>query len=271
MQLREGKIQAALEQLHHLPDSPFFHSRALAACYSTPRPPDAEQLWAQAEKDALAFHDPEPKYGSAVNYSACRGSAFTARLLKSAIAGGFCAYENMQSESCRSPPPKCSPQRWDQTLPHLGGHLLPHGHQILGGKVPGVLPKQAVVGNLHCFHGQLKLIAHLLKVSSDDSANMHFLARLLQVEPRGRVLAGGGKRTNGQGAHLTQSGGNLIGQRHAQKIRILVSTEILKRKDGNGYGSGRGSFCVWGRRRFEAPCEDGAQSQQNYRAQPPNP
>ena len=97
--LREGKIQEAVEQLRRLPDSSFFHSRALIACYSTPRPPDAEQLWAEAEKDALAFHDPEPKYGSAVNYSACRGSAFTARLLKSAIAGGFCAYENLQSES----------------------------------------------------------------------------------------------------------------------------------------------------------------------------
>jgi hypothetical protein len=96
--LREGKTQEALDQLHRLPESSFFHSRALAACYSTPRPADAEQLWAQSEKDVLAFHDPEPRYSTAVHYNACRGNAFTARLLKSAIAGGFCGYEGLQSD-----------------------------------------------------------------------------------------------------------------------------------------------------------------------------
>ncbi len=97
--LREGKTQEALDQLHRIPESSFFHSRALAACYSAPRPADAEQLWAQSEKDALAFHDPEPRYATAVQYNACRGNAFTARLLKSAIASGFCGYEGLQSDA----------------------------------------------------------------------------------------------------------------------------------------------------------------------------
>jgi eukaryotic-like serine/threonine-protein kinase len=97
--LREGKTQEALEQLRRFSDSAFFHSRALAACYSNPRPPDAEQLLDQAEKDVLVFHDPEPRYSFAVHYNACRGNAFTARLLKSAIGGGFCAYENLQSDT----------------------------------------------------------------------------------------------------------------------------------------------------------------------------
>ncbi len=83
--LREGKMQEALGQLHRIPDSAFFHSRALAACYSSPRPSDAEQLLDQAEKDVLVFHDPEPRYSFAVHYNACRGNAFTARLAKSAI------------------------------------------------------------------------------------------------------------------------------------------------------------------------------------------
>jgi eukaryotic-like serine/threonine-protein kinase len=96
--LREGKTQDALEVLRRNPDSSFFHTRALAACYSNPRPPNAEQLFAQAEKDVLGFHDPEPKFATAVHYNACRGNAFTARLLKSAIAGGYCAYENIQSD-----------------------------------------------------------------------------------------------------------------------------------------------------------------------------
>jgi TolB-like protein/predicted Ser/Thr protein kinase len=94
--LSEGKTQEALDQLHHLPDSAFFHSRALAACYSRPRPPDAEQVLAQAEKDVLVFHDPEPRFSFAVNYNVCRGNAFTARLMKSAIESGFCGYESLQ-------------------------------------------------------------------------------------------------------------------------------------------------------------------------------
>ena len=97
--LREGKTEEALEQLHRIPQSAFFHSRALAACYSNPRPADAEQLLAQAEKDVLTFHDPEPKFSTAVHYNACRGNAFTARLMKSAITSGFCGYENMQFDS----------------------------------------------------------------------------------------------------------------------------------------------------------------------------
>jgi serine/threonine protein kinase/tetratricopeptide (TPR) repeat protein len=96
--LREGKMQEALEQLHRIPDSAFFHSRALAACYSSPRPSEAEQLLDQAEKDVLVFHDPEPRYSFAVHYNACRGNAFTARLAKSAIGSGFCGYENLQSD-----------------------------------------------------------------------------------------------------------------------------------------------------------------------------
>ena len=92
----EGKMQEALDQLHRLPDSAFFHSRALAACYSNPRPADVEQLLEQAEKNVMSFHDPEPRFSFAVNYNACRGNAFTARLLKSSIESGFCGYESLQ-------------------------------------------------------------------------------------------------------------------------------------------------------------------------------
>jgi serine/threonine protein kinase len=94
--LREGKIQAAVEWLHRLPDSTFFHTRALEACYSNPRPPGSDQLLDQVEKDVLAFKDPEPRFSTAVHYNACRGNAFSGRILKSAIASGFCGYENLQ-------------------------------------------------------------------------------------------------------------------------------------------------------------------------------
>jgi eukaryotic-like serine/threonine-protein kinase len=94
--LREGKTQAAVEQLHRQSGSSFFHSGALEACYSNPRPANADELLAAAEKDVLTFRDPEPRYATAVHFNACGGNAFTARLMKSAITGGFCAYENLQ-------------------------------------------------------------------------------------------------------------------------------------------------------------------------------
>src|SRR5579864_2904812 len=80
MLLREGKTQAALEWLHRLPSSTFFHTRALEACYSKPRPPGLDQLLDQVEKDVLAFKDPEPRFSTGVQYNACRGNAFSARL-----------------------------------------------------------------------------------------------------------------------------------------------------------------------------------------------
>jgi TolB-like protein/predicted Ser/Thr protein kinase len=96
--LREGKTGAALNRLRPLPESSFFHTHALIACYSTPRPAGSEQLLAQAEKDIFTFHDPEPKFSQAALFNACLGNDFTARLLKSAIDGGFCGYENLQTD-----------------------------------------------------------------------------------------------------------------------------------------------------------------------------
>jgi len=94
--LREGKTQAAVEWLHRLPDSPFFHTRALELCYAKPRTPGADQLIDQALKDIASFKDPEPRFSQAVHYNACRGNAFTATLIKAAIADGYCGYETLQ-------------------------------------------------------------------------------------------------------------------------------------------------------------------------------
>jgi tetratricopeptide (TPR) repeat protein len=96
--LREGKTREALDRLRQLPDSSFFHTRALMACHSTPRPAGSEQLLGQAEKDVFTFHDPEPKHSQAALFNACLGNDFTGRLMKSAIDGGFCGYENLQTD-----------------------------------------------------------------------------------------------------------------------------------------------------------------------------
>ena len=96
--VHEGKISEAVEQLRKLPESSFFHRRALLVCYEKPQRADARQILEQFEKEIFAYRDPEPKYGQATLFNACMGNAFTARLLKAAIDGGFCAYEPLQSD-----------------------------------------------------------------------------------------------------------------------------------------------------------------------------
>jgi len=96
--VRERKINEAVEQLRKLPDSSFFHTHATLVCYETPQPADARQVLDKFEKDIFAYRDPEPKYGQATLFNACMGNAFTARLIQSAIEGGFCAYEPLLSD-----------------------------------------------------------------------------------------------------------------------------------------------------------------------------
>jgi tetratricopeptide (TPR) repeat protein len=94
--LHQGNKSEALDRLHQLPDSTFFHTRAVEACYTTPRPMNSEQLLEQVQKDLLSYLDPEPKFSQAVLFNPCLGNDFTARTVKSAIDGGFCAYDYLQ-------------------------------------------------------------------------------------------------------------------------------------------------------------------------------
>ena len=68
----------ALQRLHQMPESSFFHPRALEACYTTPRPPGSEQLLEDAAKMVSKFQDPEPRYSQAGLFNPCLGNAFTA-------------------------------------------------------------------------------------------------------------------------------------------------------------------------------------------------
>jgi eukaryotic-like serine/threonine-protein kinase len=94
--LRLGKTKDALERMRHMPESGFFHTRALEACYSNPRPPGSDQLLQQAQKEIFAFHDPEPKFSQAGLFNVCLGNDFTVRLVKAAIDGGFCSYDYLR-------------------------------------------------------------------------------------------------------------------------------------------------------------------------------
>ena len=96
--LREGKKDEALELWRRLPSSPFFHTRAVEACYTKPRPSGSDQLLAETAKEIFTYKDPEPRYSSAILYNACLGNEFTARMLNSAIDGGYCAYDYLQMD-----------------------------------------------------------------------------------------------------------------------------------------------------------------------------
>ena len=97
--LNMGKTAEALAELHTLPESRFFHTRAVEACYSTHKPPGSEQLLEQVKNDTFAHHDPEVRYNQAALFNACLGNDFTARLVRSAIEGGFCSYDYLQLDS----------------------------------------------------------------------------------------------------------------------------------------------------------------------------
>jgi tetratricopeptide (TPR) repeat protein len=94
--LRFGKTSEAIARLRQLPDSGFFHTRALEACYSSPRSPVSQQLLAQFDKELSVYRDPEPRYTQAGLFNPCMGNDFTARMVKSAIDSGFCSYDYLQ-------------------------------------------------------------------------------------------------------------------------------------------------------------------------------
>jgi serine/threonine protein kinase/tetratricopeptide (TPR) repeat protein len=94
--LREGKTTEALDRLRHLPESSFFHTRALEACYESPRTPVTQTLLQNAQAEIAVFPDPEPRFAQAGTFNACLGNAFTARLLKSTIDSGYCAYDYLR-------------------------------------------------------------------------------------------------------------------------------------------------------------------------------
>jgi eukaryotic-like serine/threonine-protein kinase len=97
--LRAGKTDEALARIRLLPDSSFFHGRAIEACYSNPRPATYQELMDKLKKDLTAMSDPEPKYSQALTFNHCLGNDFTIPLMRSAVKDGFCAYEFLGRDS----------------------------------------------------------------------------------------------------------------------------------------------------------------------------
>lgn len=97
--LRQGKMNEAVDRWRKIPESQFFHTRAARACYEKPPPPGSQQALEQFQQEAFAYRDPEPRFNQAVMFNPCLGNAFTARLMKSSIEGGYCGYDNLRFDS----------------------------------------------------------------------------------------------------------------------------------------------------------------------------
>jgi hypothetical protein len=97
--IRTGKNKEALAKFHQLPDSPFFRTRAVEACYSDPRPANYQELMDKVKKEVPAVGDPEARYSQVLSFNHCLGNDFSIPILRSAIKDGFCAYEFLEKDT----------------------------------------------------------------------------------------------------------------------------------------------------------------------------
>jgi len=95
--LRDGKVAQAKENAEKLQDQP--HFRMVLRCIENPSSPDVAPLARDVVATRLADPDPEPRYVVAGDLLFCGQKAAAVQLIKSAIAGHFCAYTGLQNDS----------------------------------------------------------------------------------------------------------------------------------------------------------------------------
>ena len=95
--VREGKLAQAKEALQKFADQP--RSQLMLACVQNPSSPDLPSLARKATDEFLADRDPEPRYVIAGNVLFCGQKDLAVQLIKSAIAGHYCAYAGLQNDS----------------------------------------------------------------------------------------------------------------------------------------------------------------------------
>jgi hypothetical protein len=107
--LRVGKTDEALARIRLLPDSSFFHGRAIEACFSNPRPANYQGSMDKLKKDLTGMSDPEPRYSQALTFNHCLGNDFSIPIMRGAVKDGFCAYEQLEGDSKTFPNLRKSP------------------------------------------------------------------------------------------------------------------------------------------------------------------
>jgi hypothetical protein len=94
--IREGKLAQARETAQKRGDDPW--GRMMRACFDDPLSANAVNLSREYAAKALADPDSEVRYQVAPDFAFCGQKDIALRLLKSSVAGHFCAYQGLQSE-----------------------------------------------------------------------------------------------------------------------------------------------------------------------------
>jgi serine/threonine protein kinase/tetratricopeptide (TPR) repeat protein len=97
--IRDGKFAHAKEITEKLKDISQFDYGMVLACVENPSSPDVASLARQVVATRLADPDPEPRYVVATDLLFCGQKDAAVQLLKSSIAGHFCAYTGLQNDS----------------------------------------------------------------------------------------------------------------------------------------------------------------------------
>jgi tetratricopeptide (TPR) repeat protein len=95
--VRDGKLAQAKEVLQKFADQP--RSQLMLACLENPSSADIPSLARKEADERLAEPDPEPRYVIAGELLFCGQKDLAVQLVKSAIAGHYCAYAGLQNDS----------------------------------------------------------------------------------------------------------------------------------------------------------------------------
>jgi serine/threonine protein kinase/tetratricopeptide (TPR) repeat protein len=97
--IRDGKPAQAKEIADKLKDDRAPGYRMVVACIENPSSPDIASLGRETVAVRLADPDPEPRYVVAGDLLFCGQKDAAVELIKSAIAGHYCAYTGLQNDS----------------------------------------------------------------------------------------------------------------------------------------------------------------------------
>jgi hypothetical protein len=97
--IRDGKLAQAKEIGEKVKDTNQFGFQMTVACIENPSSADVARLARDVVATRLADPDPEPRYIVAADMLFCGQKDAAVQLLKSAIAGHFCAYTGLQNDS----------------------------------------------------------------------------------------------------------------------------------------------------------------------------
>ena len=97
--IRDGKLGQAKEIAEKYKDNLALGYRVVATCIENPSSPAIASLGRETVAVRLADPDPEPRYVVAGDLLLCGQKDAAVQLLKSAIAGHYCAYTGLQNDS----------------------------------------------------------------------------------------------------------------------------------------------------------------------------